>query len=412
MEVVAGTPKPFPILALEARIRRELREHLRQLGFQGQNNGLLAPADTTKETLRELHRGQRAERLSKQRTFIRSAWKDLSVYFANGSDVDIGRIAPRLELIEAKTWQSELFRLASLTWSIPVSQGYGRRMRYLVWDDNCGKVIGLIALTDPVFNLKARDEYIGWSGSDRKARLANVMDAYVLGALPPYNQILGGKLVASLLTTTQVRDDFRHRYAGIEGLISGKRKRASLVLVTTSSALGRSSVYNRLRLGDRQIFRPVGYTSGWGHFHISDRLFASIRQYLTAMGHKYATNYKFGDGPNWRMRAVREALVQVGLDPHLLRHGIERQVFVAELATNAKSFLCGRARSARYDLPSITEVAEQAKARWLVPRAARSPRIHEWRRDDLLPLLEDAPYRLGIVETTDRMTQRTAHGAR
>lgn len=38
-------------------------------------------------------------------------------------------IAPLLELIEVGTWQSDLFRLASLT-SVPVSADYGRRMRF------------------------------------------------------------------------------------------------------------------------------------------------------------------------------------------------------------------------------------------------------------------------------------------
>jgi len=42
-------------------------------------------------------------------------------------------------------------------------------------------------------DIPARDTWIGW---DRKARTRNLvytMDAYVLGALPPYNHILGGK---------------------------------------------------------------------------------------------------------------------------------------------------------------------------------------------------------------------------
>ena len=72
-------------------------------------------------------------------------------------------------------------------------------MRFIVWDDSNGKVLGILAIGDPVFNLRVRDEHIGWSAVDRKARLVNVMDAYVLGALPPYNTLLGGKLVACLL---------------------------------------------------------------------------------------------------------------------------------------------------------------------------------------------------------------------
>jgi site-specific DNA recombinase len=41
----------------------------------------------------------------------------LNHYFAQGSDIDPEKIVPALELIEADTWQSDLFRLASLSWS-------------------------------------------------------------------------------------------------------------------------------------------------------------------------------------------------------------------------------------------------------------------------------------------------------
>jgi hypothetical protein len=119
---------------------------------------------------------------------------------------------PRLELVEADTWQSDLFRLAGLSWSVPVSAGFGRRLRYLVWDDSNEKLIGIIALGDPVFNLKVRDELIDWTSKDRAKRLVNIMDAYVLGAVPPYNFLLGGKLVASLIRTKEVRDDFAKKY--------------------------------------------------------------------------------------------------------------------------------------------------------------------------------------------------------
>ena len=110
--------------------------------------------------------------------------------------------------------------------------------------------MGLIALTDPVFNLSARDAEIGWNGADRRKRLIHMMDAHVLGALPPYNQLLCGKLLACLVRSVEIRDLFREKYGTSEGIISCEKKNAQLLAITTSSSLGRSSVYNRLRLGD------------------------------------------------------------------------------------------------------------------------------------------------------------------
>jgi len=368
------------LLTFDSHLKRRLESHLRHLGFLKDEHGLLKPPSISKRGFRALHRLQREERLRGQRGFVLNEWPRLRKHFANGKDVTPDKISPRLELINAGTWQSRLFRLASLTWTVPVSQGYGRRMRFLVWDEHNAKLIGLIALGDPVFNLRVRDAAIGWTTKDREKRLVDTLDAYVLGALPPYSHLLGGKLVASLLRTKEVRDAFKSRYAKTRGIISGKRKHASLVMITTTSALGRSSVYNRLSLNGFQILKSVGYTSGWGHFHIPDDLFAFVRRFLSAQDDEYASNNRFGDGPNWRLRAVRKALSIARLDPNLLRHGINREVFVCHLASNAKGVLKGSAKEPKYPkLPRVSEVGKLARERWIVPRAIRRPEFTQWR---------------------------------
>jgi hypothetical protein len=314
------------------------------------------------------------------------------VHFASGSDIDPERVTPRLELINAETWQSDLFRLATLSWSVPVSAGFGRRMRYLVWDDYTAKLMGVIALGDPVFNLKARDQKIGWDVEDRAERLVNVMDAYVLGALPPYNQLLGGKLISCLIRTREVRDDFAEKYAESRGIISRKRKKAQLVMVTTSSSLGRSSIYNRLKLGGLEYFSPVGFTGGWGHFHVPDTLFASLRDYLRDADHKYVDGHEFGDGPNWRLRTIRAAFDALGFDADMLRHGIEREVFICNLAINTSKVLRGESTKALYrGLKTVTEVGALARDRWMVARAERVPAYREWKVEDFERMLSPTP---------------------
>lgn len=100
-------------------------------------------------------------------------------------------------------------------------------------------------------------------------------------------------------------------YGGPVGIISKKHKCANLLTVTTTSSMGRSSVYNRLTLGEQKYFRPIGYTVGWGHFHITDRLFAAIRRYLRLKRDPYANNHKFGQGPTGASRPPITALRKV-----------------------------------------------------------------------------------------------------
>ena len=374
----------------EAALRRKVLLQLRSLGFQKSADGTLNIGGHDKDLVRRLHGPQRTERLSVNSAFISQRAPQLLPYFASGRDLDPPAIRPRLERVYAGTWQSDLFRLATLTWSVPVSNGFGRRLRYLIWDAHNDKLLGLLAIGDPVFNLSVRDAFIGWNADDRRERLVNVMDAYVLGALPPYNSLLGGKMVACLLRSRQVYGDFTRTYGNRTGIISGKAKKPRLLAVTTSSSMGRSSVYNRLKLGGVRYFEPIGYTRGWGHFHISDDLFLELRDYLRGIGHKYADQHRFGQGPNWRLRTTRAALKTLGLRDDFLRHGIQREVFVCKLASNAADILCtGKGRPDLSTLLSAQQVADLALERWVLPRALRRPDYRTWDRSDVLQLLDD-----------------------
>ena len=378
----------------EASLRRKIRRHLQSLGFRKSREGTLKIDRKDKETIRNLHRSQREEKIAANQDFLVQRAPKLFHHFAAGHELDPGAIKPVLERIFAGTWKADLFRLASLTWSVPVSNGFGRRLRYLVWDANNGKLIGLIAIGDPVFNLSVRDNLIGWNVHDRAARLVNIMDAYVLGALPPYSTLLGGKLVACLVRCREIYDEFTRTYGGTTGIISGKEKNARLLAVTTASSMGRSSVYNRLKLDGIHYFSSIGYTRGWGHFHIPDSLFLELREYLRSIGHRYADLNRFGQGPNWRLRTTRAALKELGFNDNLLRHGVQREVFLCEMAGNATKVLrTGKGAPDLSALLSAREVGELAKLRWMVPRAERRPDYRSWTNESLLEAFNTRSHR-------------------
>ncbi len=372
----------------EANLKRRLRRHLTSLGFHKTEDGILTLPGNEKDTVRTVHSAQRDDRLAASQHFISERFPTLIKYFASGKDIDTVRISPVLQLISSDTWEGDLFRLASLTWSVPVSNGFGRRLRYLVWDKHNGKLMGVIAIGDPVFNLSVRDKLIDWDAQARRDRLVNIMDAYVLGALPPYNALLGGKTVASLIRSRDIYDDFAKAYGKTTGIISQKEKKARLLAVTTSSSMGRSSIYNRLKLGGTEYFKPIGYTEGWGHFHIPDNLFADLRDYLRINGHSYADENSFGQGPNWRLRTTRTALKALGFNDDILRHGIQREVFICQLADNALKVLhCGRGKPDLSSLLSADEVAHLAVERWMLPRSQRRPEFRTWKRENIAALL-------------------------
>lgn len=379
-----------------AKLRAEILNHLEMLNLPSwagnYDQGMLS-----KDHIRAMHASQRRDVLQREKAALGRRLPILIQHFAEGHEVRPGAIDPELVAVKSDELTGDLFRFAALLWSVPVSKGYGRRMRYLVRDKSNGKLIGIFGLTDPVFNLRSRDQWIGWNVEQRRANLVHVMDAYVVGAVPPYSHLLGGKLVASLIGSAEVSQAFATRYAETEGIISERRKEARLALVTVTSALGRSSLYNRLRLSSHPAGseRPrllvdvihVGSTEGYGHFHLSEPLFRQLRQLLVRKRHGYASAYQYGQGPNWRLRMSRVGLSLLGLDPDLLRHGISREVYVMPLATNCRDFLCAKAEEARLDRPSAGEIASVALERWVVPRAVRCPGYATFRRDDILQQL-------------------------
>ena len=152
--------------------------------------------------------------------------------------------------------------------------------------------------------------------------------------------------------------------------------------------MGRSSVYNRLKLGGIEYFSPIGYTGGWGHFHIPDSLFADLRDYLREIGHTYADLHQFGEGPNWRMRSTRVALEALGFKDDLLRHGIQREVFLCQLADNAVKLLrTGKGKPDLSSLHSADDVSKLAIERWMLPRSERRPEFKAWKRESIEALL-------------------------
>lgn len=60
---------------------------------------------------------------------------------------------------------------------------------------------------------------------NKKRRIGiNMMDIIVCGSIPPYNTLLGGKLVSMLLTSPQIIRDYQEKYTGYASTIASKMK--------------------------------------------------------------------------------------------------------------------------------------------------------------------------------------------
>jgi hypothetical protein len=365
-------------------LRAKVLNYFRRAGYSTKRRTFNGLGQVSKDKIRSLHLQQRKNKLQKEKKFIKEFKDEMLNYLASGNEITPEKIDPYIVEVKSGTKEAKVFRFATFNWSIPVSDGYGRRMRFLIMDRSNNKLIGIFALGDPVYNLRVRDQWIGWDQKIKAKYLVNVMDAYILGALPPYSNLIGGKLVAAIVSSKEVQKTFEKKYGDSKSIIKRRKIKPKLVLLTTSSALGKSSIYDRLKLNGELLFNKVGETQGYGHFHIPDRLFKEFREYLRRIKHPYANGFKYGQGANWKFRVIRKVLSDIGLSSELLSHGIKREVYMIPLAKNARNYLCGKSKRAFMKTKSVKEISELCKNRWLIPRSKRDKRYLSIKKEETI----------------------------
>lgn len=281
-------------------------------------------------------------------------------FIAKPEDINILEIDPYLKVVKSNRASDQmLWAYATSFWSVPVTVGFGRRIRFFVFDRQNDKLMGIIGLADPIIGLSVRDEdSIGWTKDQKIERLYNCMTAYILGAIPPYNSVLGAKMIALSLMFPEVRKIFYDKY---KDRAKEKGKFPYLAYIDTLGAFGKSSIYTRLKGWDF-----IGYTKGQSHLHITaNGSWELIREVVNA---DVFQSYKFGNGPNWKMRVLKAGLRELGLSENMLGIGWQRGYYRLPLAENWQIFLRGETDNLIYKLPSRDSLIDYWKTRWIIPR--------------------------------------------
>lgn len=325
------------------------------------------PKEYSKEIVMKSMEYKRREIFASAQSWIEKNRKLLHNNLATGSQAFNSQIIPTIEVCTSQK-QHDIFRMCRYYWSSPYSDYVGRRIKLLIRDDALANrpIIGIAALGSPIIHIPERDDWVGWNKETRTNNLILCMDAYVLGAMPPYNMLLGGKLIAYMLASNEIRQLYKRKYDGRLTSISS-RMSSDLVCLFTTSLYGRSSQYNRISYDNKYLYNEIGKTKGFGSLHLTDETFSAMQELLRGAG-LIITN-RFGDGPNWRMRVIRTACDYIGIDADtLLRHSFRRNIYATPLAENYRDILLGNETvPTYYDYP-VDSLVNYWKERWLYKR--------------------------------------------
>ncbi len=226
----------------------------------------------------------------------------------------------------------------------------------------------------------------------RNAGLASqVADLSVCGAVPPYNTLLGGKLVALAVTSEEARACWKDRYEKQVSIISSQmagkpvRRPADLKVITTTSLYGSSSSqYNRLKLRVADYpalkhdiaWQELDRTAGFGTVHLSSATVKGLREVAEQTHQARRVNNRFGEGTSPRLRQIREGLDALGITSNdILHHATPRLFFTCALAPDADKQLFGLKVHRNGHASKLSAIAEAWRDRWLLGRIRRQETI-------------------------------------
>lgn len=345
-------------------LRSKIIQSLHEQGFVATEKGLKLK-DEDKETYRKVQQKSRLEQISLNKKFLLSNMKYIEYYCRSGKEINPENISLELREILPDTLEHIIYQWWNLIWwNMPHQNPIGRLIRFMLWDKTHNAPFGLIALQSPVLQMAVRDKWLGIPNGTLKIWVNKSMSAHRLGALPPYNDLLGGKMAAISLTCNEIREMYKKKYNN------------DLLFITTTSAFGKSSIYNRLKYNNDIVAESLGYTKGFGTFHIPNDIYKEIRDLLKILG-LGKTHHR-----SKKLRILETGFKCLGLHKYTL-HNVKREFFIFHLTKNIKDVIQNNHHPIYIDRPFI-DIVNFWKTRWCIPRAQRNNKWLEFDKDIFL----------------------------
>jgi len=256
----------------------------------------------------------------------------------------IQALDPYVEIVEDNPKEATRWtEIRKLIHTMEFQANPGRNVKCYVKDRTSGKILGQICLGSDITSLGVRDEYIGWQKEDKfkNGKLNNTTIATTIVSTQPFGyNFLGGKLIAALATSPEVRDYWKKKYDNV------------LIGVGTTSLYGIHSQYNGI-----PHFKTLGESKGKISTKPDDKVYDPWHQWLKENRAEWYKEHilmererngaNMGYDKNGPVSGIKQKIIQaifkeLGIKGNAYDHGFQRGVYFAQMYENGNEFLCSK----------------------------------------------------------------------
>lgn len=268
-------------------------------------------------------------------------WRPSDITDEKRTIKEVEELNPYVKIVGGDQSEQDWLQVRVFCHSAEYEQTPGRYIKILIMHED--SILGFCAIASDIPSMKPRDEYIGWTKEIRMARngagtLVNSAVGTTIAPTQPlgYN-FLGGKLVATMLSTQAIRDVWKQRYGN------------ALVGITTTSLYEQAKKNSGSQYdGMEWCWKKCGVSAGKVPIKPDEKIYKIWHDHLKeTQPEAYAKMMTQKEGVNGpvtsaKMRVLNMIFDTAGIKASNYNHGFERGVYYSSFFENTKDFLCGR----------------------------------------------------------------------
>ena len=267
-------------------------------------------------------------------------WKPTDINNKELTIKEIESLDPYVEIVDDPKESTKWAAVRRMIHTMDFTANPGRNVKINVKDRVSGKLLGQISLASDVTAMGVRDNFIGWTKDNKfvDGKLNNTTIASTIVCTQPlgYN-FLGGKLIAMMTTTPEVREYWNSKYKNV------------LIAVGTTSLYGIHSQYNGIPL-----FKTLGESAGKISLKPDDKFYDPWHQWIkenraqwykdNISDERARNGANMGYEANGPVSGIKQKILsaifkECGIKATEYHHGFKRGVYMAMMYENGCEYL-------------------------------------------------------------------------